>query len=489
MDAPGRAAILKSEAHRQAHAIPLPDPLIRALDALESQGGRCRVVGGSVRDSLLGLEPKDIDIEVYGLELRQIASTLSALGKTDPVGKAFAVVKLWTGRREYDFSIPRRESKTGAGHRGFEIEPDPSLSERDAIQRRDFTLNALLYDHRANEIIDYCGGIRDLQERLLRHVSPAFSEDPLRALRAMQLAARFKLTLDPDTASMCRKIGPEFWTLPKERIWTEWEKWATRSRSPAHGLRALEKSGWLAFFPELNALAGLPQDPTWHPEGDVWTHTLCALDALATQTNWTALPKDARAIVAFATLCHDLGKARSTRWTAKKGLKRWISPGHESESLWLASRFFERIGAPHALRERALKLVGNHHFLNTAPEDGHRDAALRRLAKRLEPASAPELGYLLKADHLGRPPLISKERSTAIDHFLERIQELELNKEGPRPILLGRHLIERGLAAGPAFKPILQAAYEAQLGGEITDATSARAWLDKELSRQARGAQ
>ncbi len=464
--------------NRQPLFLELPAPLKQALLALESAGGTCRIVGGSVRDALLGIQPKDFDVEVYGLSLETIASSLAKLGRTDLVGKAFAVVKLWAHGEEYDFAIPRRESKSGTGHRGFVIEADAHLSEEEALKRRDFTINALLYDHASCEVIDYFGGLADLESRTLRHVSPAFKEDPLRVLRGMQFAGRFEMELADETASLCREIGHEFWTLAKERVWTEWEKWARRSRSLSHGMRALEKSGWIRYFPQLNALRELPQDPEWHPEGDAWTHTLCCLDALQRETDWLSLPENERGVLAFGTLCHDLGKARCTRWALKRGAKHWISPGHDAQSVWLAEEFFNAMRAPHEIRDKVMGLVGNHHFLNTVPQGGHSDASLRRLAKRLTPATTHELVYVMIADHRGRPPLISEAQDKRIAHFKERIQELDLEKQAPAPLLLGRHLIERGLKPSPEFKVILDKAYEAQLDGAFSDTQTALKWLE-----------
>ncbi len=461
----------------------LPNGLSQAIDKLETAGAICLVVGGSIRDALLGMKPKDFDIEVYGLPLEKIEKTLSTIGKTDLVGKAFSVVKLWTQGEEYDFAIPRRESKTGAGHRGFAIEADASMNPAEAAQRRDFTCNALFYDPARQEVVDHYGGIADLKAHQLRHVSPAFSEDPLRALRAMQFAGRFALTLHPETAKLCRAMRHEFHSLAVERIWTEWEKWATRSTSLSHGMLALQASGWLPFFAELNALVDLPQDPEWHPEGDVWTHTLRCLDALQAHTNWATLPPEQRCAISFATLCHDLGKARCTRFASKRGEKRWISPGHDSASAWLSETLLARIATPKHLREKVSRLVGNHHYLNTAPVNGPSNSSLRRLAKRLEPASARELVYVMIADHRGRPPLVSEEQERYIKTFQTRIQELELKDSAPKPILLGRHLIALGHKPGKAFKAILDAAYEAQLDGAFEDETGAKEWLAAYSSR------
>ncbi|MDQ8204201.1 HD domain-containing protein [Pelagicoccus sp. SDUM812003] len=474
------------EPKRQPLALELPRPLESAIETLRNAGGRCRIVGGSVRDALLGLIPKDFDVEVYGLDLDAISEKLSQIGKTDLVGKSFAVVKLWTRGEEYDFAIPRRESKSGTGHRGFAIEADARMSEFDALQRRDFTINALLYDPASKQALDYCGGLDDLKNRILRHVSPAFSEDPLRVLRGMQFAGRFRMSLHPETAALCRAIRNEFHSLSKERVWGEWEKWASRSTSLSHGLRALQDSGWLPHFPELNALVGLPQDPAWHPEGDVWAHTCCCLDALIQHTDWASLPPTKRALLAFGTLCHDLGKARSTRWALKRGAKHWISPGHDTNSVWLAQQFFDRMRAPHLIRDKVMRLVGNHHFLNTVPEGGHSDASLRRLSKRLAPATSEELHYVMVSDHRGRPPFVSKAQDKRLAQFKQRIQELDLKESAPKPLLQGRDLIARGFKPNPDFKSLLESAYEAQLDGAFSSHAQAQAWFDDFLQSRDR---
>ena len=278
----------------------LPTELAPVLAALRTVG-RPRIVGGAVRDWLLGLEPKDFDLEVAQASFADLHRVLSPLGATDVVGRSFGVIKLrLSSGTEYDIALPRRESKTGAGHRGFAVEPDPTLSDAEAAARRDFTINALAWDPIAHALIDPHGGEADLHARRLRHTSPAFVEDPLRVLRAMQLAGRFDLTLDPATAALCRSIAPTFAELPVERIWHEWAKWAEKSAAPfgrpSAGLRALADTGWLAHFPELAALAGCPQDPEWHPEGDVFAHTGHCCDALARPSGKTPPPATAASL-------------------------------------------------------------------------------------------------------------------------------------------------------------------------------------------------
>ena len=460
-------------------SIQISPDLKEAIVLLKKKGATCRLVGGCVRDALLGQTPTDFDVEVYDLELDVIATTLQAIGRTERVGKSFAVVKLWRRGLEYDFSVPRTESKSGTGHRGFDIHPDITLDKRIALRRRDFTINALLYDPEKKVIIDYYGGQADLENGILRHVSEAFSEDPLRALRAIQFAGRFGFDLHPDTAELCRRMKPEYSTLSSERIWGEWRKWAEKSQKPSKGLIALKDSGWIAFFPEINALLRLPQDPDWHPEGDVFTHTLHCLDALVEKTDWKGLDESLRGTVVFGTLCHDLGKARQTRFAEKGGQLRWISPGHDQDSGWLSERLLKRIGSPIAMAEKVKKLVENHHFLNSFKDGSPSDSSIRRLSRRIHPATTNELLYVMRSDHLGRPPLISSEQEKRLADFSRRIAELAVNDSTPKPILLGRHLIEIGLEPGREFKKILAQAYEAQIDGVFESSDEAIIWIQK----------
>ena len=222
----------------KAGLMQLPDKLRSVLGAVRS-AGRPRLVGGAVRDWLLGLESKDFDVEVAGVSFDQLHAALAPFGPTDVVGRSFGVIKLRLDGAEYDFSLPRRESKTGSGHRGFAVEPDPSLSDAEAAARRDFTLNAIAYDPFADALIDPLGGERDLRARVLRHTGPAFSDDPLRVLRAFQLAARFDFKLAPETAELCRTMVGAYHELPFERVWGEWDKWAVKSAKPSAGLTVL----------------------------------------------------------------------------------------------------------------------------------------------------------------------------------------------------------------------------------------------------------
>ena len=461
----------------------LPADLRAMLDAVR-RVGRPRLVGGGVRDWLLGLEPKDFDIEVAGVDFETLHRALAPFGSTDIVGRSFGVIKARnrTSGTEYDFSLPRRESKTGAGHRGFAVVPDPALSDAEAAARRDFTVNAIALDPFTLELIDPHGGQADLQARVLRHTSAAFIEDPLRVLRAMQLAARFDFTLAPETAALCRSISVSFTELPVERVWGEWEKWAVKSAKPSRGLAVLEESSWLRHFPEIAVLRGTPQEPEWHPEGDVFAHTQHCLDALVALDAWRSADPMRRRRLMFAVLAHDFGKPSTTARAEKRGALRWVSPGHEAAGGPLAEAFLRRIGALRELDAPVCALVVNH-LAHHHGQTQFSDTSVRRLARRLAPATIDELAAVMRADSNGRPPLTSPETHMRIDELVAKAHALTLADAAPKPLMLGRHLVALGLKPGPDFKPTLDAAFEAQLEGAFADEAGGIAWLRNHLDR------
>lgn len=460
----------------------LPADLRAMLEAVRPVG-RPRLVGGGVRDALLGHEPKDFDIEVAGIDFETLHRVLAPFGATDVVGRSFGVIKVRsraTGE-EYDFSLPRRESKTGAGHRGFAVAPDPALSDAEAAARRDFTLNAIAWDPFTGEYIDPHGGRRDLEKRVLRHTSAAFVEDPLRVLRAFQLAARFDFTLAPETAALCRSISDTFRELPVERVWGEWEKWAAKAQKPSRGLAVLEETDWLKHFPEVAVLRRTPQDPAWHPEGDVFVHTGCCLDALAANDEWRASGPARRRLLSLAVLAHDFGKPSTTVWAEKRGAMHWISPGHEPAGGPIAVQFLRRLGAPLELDSPVCQLVVHHLVHHHGKEAEYSDSQVRRLARKLAPATIDDLALVMTADALGRPPVDPAPTLVLIAKLRAMAHELAIQSAAPRPLLLGRHLVALGGRPGPAFKPLLDAAFEAQLDGAFHDEAGGLEWLRRRL--------
>lgn len=437
---------------------------LKIAEAVRNAGGRALLVGGWVRDALLGIRSKDIDIEVYGLSSDELEALLNKYFRADRVGKAFAVYKL--KGLPIDVSLPRRESKTGTGHKGFTVEGDPEMSFEEAASRRDFTLNAVMWDPLSNEIIDPYNGRKDIEKRQLRHVSDKFSEDPLRVLRGMQFVARFKLKPAAETIALCQNIEPE--GLPKERLFEEWKKLLLRGIDISAGLNFLKDTGWVKYFPELEALIDCKQDAQWHPEGDVWVHTSHCLDAFARNRideEWEDL------IVGLAVLCHDFGKPLTTIVDEEGRIR---SPKHETVGLRPAESFLKRLTDEKAIIEEVLPLVETHMRPNALYKTDAGDAAIRRLARLVK--RIDRLLRVVDADMGGRPPLPAD--SEAGEWLKKRAEDLAVKDAAPEPIILGRHLIEQGLKPGTHFGEILREAYEAQLDGAFQDIDGGLAWLN-----------
>ena len=434
--------------------------------AVASAGGRALIVGGWVRDRLLGRDSKDIDLEVYGVPAASLRALLEQVGPVNTVGESFTVYKVGP----LDVALPRRESKTGRGHRGFSVSGDPDLPLEEAARRRDFTINAIAWDPLTEDYLDPCGGRDDLERRVLRAVDPAtFADDSLRVLRALQFVARFELDLDAATRALCRTIALD--DLPAERIWGELEKLLLGARRPSVGFAlALELGVIERLFPELAALVDCPQEPEWHPEGDVWVHTLLVMDRARERID--GLTRPAQIAIMLGAVCHDLGKPATTATIDG----RIRSLNHEEMGVAPATAFLDRINM-HTLdgddvRRHVLGLVANHlkpGMWRTA-RDGVGDGAFRRLARKVD---LELLARLAKADCLGRT---GEFDCSAMDWFLERARALGVQHEAPKPLLLGRHLLGLGMTPGPRIGEVLRQVYERQLDGEIRsleDATTA----------------
>lgn len=438
---------------------------IEVAELLKAADGHALLVGGCVRDGLLGIPAKDVDMEVYGLSADDVERTLKKKFRLDTVGRAFGVFII--KGHDIDLALPRRESTTGPKHTDFVVEGDPTMSPRDAAARRDFTINAISIDPLTEEILDPYDGLTDLKARRLRHVSEAFSEDPLRVLRGMQFIARFDLIADPETISLCRELTPEH--LPAERLWEEWKKLILKGVQPSKGLLFLQTCNWLQYFPELEALVGCEQEPEWHPEGDVWKHTYHCLDAYARHRigdEWEDL------VVGLAVLCHDMGKPVSSFVCDKTGRIR--SPRHDVDGVPVARAFLDRLTRQKKIFEEVLPLVEQHMRPLALYRDGAGDTAIRRLAARVK--RVDRLTRVAFADKSGRPPIVVDDFPEG-EWLLKKATELAIQDSAPKPILLGRHLVELGIKPGPHFGKILDRAYEAQLEGEFADEASGRAYL------------
>ena len=446
----------------------LPAPLVALCRAVAEAGGRALVVGGWVRDQLRGHPSPEVDLEVFGLEPGRLKELLAARGAIDAVGEAFTVYKLRLRDAPeltpVDVSLPRRESKSGRGHRGFTVTGDPHLPLDEAARRRDFTVNAISWDPLTRELVDPFHGAADLERRRLRHVDPAtFADDSLRVLRAVQFAARLELTVDPETVVLCRQLPLD--DLPPERVWAEVEKWLLRSSRPSIGWQAARELGVVSrLWPECEALVGCEQEEEWHPEGDVWTHTGLVLDEAAQLR--AGLDRPRALTLMLAAVAHDFGKPATT--VRERGRTR--SPGHEAAGVGPAERFLDRLNVHgfdgYDVRRQVLALVQHHlaptHFWNSERRgDRVSEGAFRRLALKVDPDL---LHRLALADSRGRG---TAEPSPAPDWLFRRMRELEVDRGAPQPLLLGRHLLDLGLEPGPRIGRLLAAVYERQLDGSV----------------------
>jgi len=424
---------------------------------VRDEGGRALVVGGWVRDRLMGRPCKDLDLEVYGLPADRVKEALGAFGAVNTVGESFTVYKV----AGVDVALPRRESKTGRGHRAFEVEGDPHLSFEDAARRRDFTVNAIAWDPLTDEYIDPFHGREDLAALLLRAVDArTFGEDSLRVLRAAQFAARFELRLDGATRDLCRQI--ELDDLPAERIWGEIEKLLLLAARPSIGFElALDLLVIDRLFPEIKALVGCPQEPDWHPEGDVWVHTLMVIDQARTRID--DLDRARQIVIMLGAVCHDLGKPPTTAFS--DGRIRSID--HEQAGVAPASAVLDRLNIHtidgYDVRRQILGIVAHHlkpGMFRQSPTPVS-DGAFRRLAQKVD---LELLARLAKSDCLGRTGGFD---CSAMDWFLERARELGVQHAPPEPLVKGRHLLALGLTPGPRVGAVLRQIYERQLDGSI----------------------
>jgi tRNA nucleotidyltransferase (CCA-adding enzyme) len=436
----------------------------RVAEAVAREGGRALLVGGYVRDRLLGIEAKELDIEVFGLSFEKLERLLSTFGEVIHVGKAFGVFRV--KGLDVDFSLPRRDNKVRPGHTGFDVAYDPGMSFADAARRRDLTMNAIGLDPLTLEYLDPHGGRRDLREKRLRATDPVhFREDPLRGLRVAGFAARFEMAPDDELKKLCSEL--DLSELSAERVFAELEKLLLRSEKPSIGFELLRETTLLRFFPEVEALVGVPQEPDWHPEGDVWIHTMMVLDEAAKLQTGNAeddLP------LMYGALAHDFGKPATTRTIGG----RITSYEHDVKGAVIAEAFLEKLRAPKELTKKVEALVRHHLAPALFHKNGATAKAYRRLARDLD-ASGVRPDQLLRvatADHLGRTTDDAfARRFPSGEQFKNMMESLELTVEAPKDVVLGRHLIARGLRPGPEFGRLL---------AECRDVQDETGWDDPE---------
>ncbi len=438
--------------------------VLEISETIARSGGKALLVGGSIRDMMMGKIPKDYDIEIYGLEPEQIKKILAPLGKVSEVGEAFGVLKVFFPEEglDIDVSLPRRDSKVNTGHKGFDVNTDPNMTITEAAKRRDFTMNSICADPLTGDLFDPFNGLEDIRNRVLKVTDPTlFKDDPLRVLRGIQFIGRFGLEVEKDTVVIMQEMIPQLKELPKERILEEWKKLLLKSDKPSLGLSAAMTLGILhELHPELVPLIETPQEPEWHPEGDVWIHTLMVIDESAKIIRREGLKGDKALTIMLSALCHDLGKPSTTE--LNNG--RITSRKHEQAGIEPTKKFLAQLGVPAEIRDKIPKIVSEHltpttfYIEETVRGNRVSDGAIRRLAERLSPATIQELILVAEADHLGRGDFDEPEIREQLlldpkifqpgNWLLTRARALEVEDSKPAPLTLGRDWIALGYKPG-----------------------------------------
>ncbi len=418
-------------------------------EKVKEAGGRVFYVGGIVRDRILGKDNKDIDIEVHGISPEKLNEILESLGEVTRIGMSFGIF----GLKHYgiDIAMPRKEKAVGSGHRDFEIYVDPFIGYEKAAIRRDFTMNAMMEDVLTGEVLDFFGGQEDMKNHLIRHVNDeTFQEDALRVLRAAQFASRFRFRVAEETVELSRRMSLK--EIVPERILGELNKALLKADKPSIFFEEMRKMDQLSFwFPEVEALIGVPQNPVYHPEGDVWTHTMNVVDEAAKLRKEAAYPEG----LMMAAVAHDFGKAVCTTADGEKV----HALNHEKEGVEITRGFLGRISKERRLEEYVLNMVKMHMRPNMTAAAG---SSRKSVAHMFDDSICPEdLLLLAKADHFGRG---NAEPYEQMEKFLR--DGLEMYRERmSRPYVQGKDLVAAGVKPGRDFSDALEYAHKMRLAG------------------------
>lgn len=446
----------------------------RIVQSIDQHGGRTFLVGGAVRDLLLERKIKDLDIEVHGIALDDLEKLLKQFGPVSSIGKSFGVLKLHG--LDVDWSLPRID----ASGRKPEVAIDPNMEIEEAFRRRDLTVNAMGIDLVDQTLVDPFGGVQDLYSGVLRAPDVQFfAEDPLRLFRVMQFVGRFEMKPDDQLNEICKTM--DISQVSIERIDTEFEKLLLKSKRPSRGLRWMKKIGRLQeVLPELADVIDIPQDPTWHPEGEVFEHTMQSIDAAAALEYES---NDEKIIVMLAVLCHDLGK---TTTTEKVG-GVWKSIGHSQEGVALTNRMLKRITKKQDLIDAVCKLVRHHMSPVQLVNAKAGPSAYKRLAKKLAPhATMTMLSKVVLADRRGRNPIKGKplkKNVSVVDKFLKISQKANVQDRPEPPVLQGRDLFDV-VEPGPRMGELLKIAYELQIQEGITDKPELKRLVEEQINKK-----
>ncbi|WP_345992964.1 CCA tRNA nucleotidyltransferase [Sulfurimonas sp. HSL-1716] len=409
--------------------IKIPEFLAPAIEALHSNGATAVLVGGYIRDTLLGKDSKDIDIEVYNISgFDEMAEILKPFGRLSVVGKNFGVLKLFLQDYDIDFSLPRIETKISPGHKGFSVVLDSKLPYTQAAKRRDFTINSVGYDIKTGSILDPYNGIMDLKNRILTYVNKkTFIEDPLRVLRAVQFCARFNLSCSLELIELCRYICDNdlITQLPKERIYEEFLKLLLKAKKPSLGFTLFDTFHLNRYYPELS----LTKDSLRYIDN---------MASLKTGDFKTDI------ILMLSVLTFDLDTAANV----ESFLHKFLNEKH--------------------IIQEVLNLYIHKNFLEQISSDIITDYEINILSTKV---------------NIKNILLVSEARESKYEKIKEKALILNVFTNKPKPLIMGRDLIDLGLEPSPVFSDILNTLYDAQLKEYFLTYDEAKIWLKKYLKR------
>ncbi|MBP7769624.1 MAG: CCA tRNA nucleotidyltransferase [Aliarcobacter sp.] len=443
----------------------IPKVLENILKNLQEIGAQPILVGGCVRDFFLNIPIKDYDIEIFGIDcFETIEKTLKKYGSVKLVGKSFGVLTLRVDEYDFDFALPRTEKKIGNSHQDFEVITNAKLSFKQAAIRRDFTINSIGYDYFKKEFLDPFDGIKDLKNKLIKHINDnTFIEDSLRVYRAIGFASRFDFKIENKTKELCKKIvlSDDLKYLPKERIYEELKKLFLKSSKPSIGFELIKELGILKYFSELEALINCVQDEKYHPEGDVWIHTMMCLDELAKIIKQKNIKDDYRKLYLFyGILCHDFGKPFCTEEINGK----ITSYKHENLGIEPTISFLSKLTNEKKFIEIVCSLVKNHLAVFQLYLSEPSLKAIKRLSLKV---NIEDLCLVSLADCLGRDILDKEKCTKASIWILNKAKELNIENKAIESLVQGRDLINLGMNPSKKFKEILEFAFDLQLDNNL----------------------
>lgn len=446
----------------------MKDEILAKKIAIEvnKAGGSAYYVGGYVRDDILGIPNKDIDIEIHNIEPNVLENILKQFGNIEKrtVGNNFGIYNI--NRFNLDISLPRKETAIGKGHKDFDIIVDPYLSLKESAKRRDFTINALMKNILTGEIIDYYGGLDDLKKGIIRHIDDnTFAEDPLRVLRACQFAARFDFDIATETIELCKNM--DISTLPKERVAGELTKALIKGNKPSIFFNSLYEMKQTEWFKEVFDLKDVKQDTVYHPEGDVYEHTMSVIDEASTLFPTGIDNPDRYLPFMLSALCHDFGKLNTTKINNKG---RICAINHEKTGIPLANDFLDRIYNNKGFTRYVDNMIEFHMKAHSCFNNKAKIKSTNLLFdKLLYPTDFIHLAY---ADSIGHN--IQKLDNKQFNMFLGkamRENEFLINRyfnykdRKSQPHITANNLIELGLKPSPLYKEILNKSWNLHLKG------------------------